>query len=367
MAHSTRTTTPQSAVEQQPTTWIGRVNLGRQMRDAGEKMVADALRERLDKVGETRWLKECESEWGWSRSTAYRHLNPAQMEAAREATRESRANVPTVGTFEPEPAVPGTVEISASQRGKRRPVEYTVSWNEPDGGSSYQSGYRTLEEAMTFCPCSFDPDKIERVVIPGVFVQNLIPRDMLGHAGGYRIDENGVKIPGSEMAPDLRPYEDDGPAEDEEPETESALDPETEPGESWFTEYRAEVERDQERKRLLDEQRREDPETCTGCNEERCPDCQGTGWHPAERVPSSDPVDVRQAKRAEFRIWQKAETEREIAEESRLATAAFSELSAIFSTLDPAVGSRSDWATLRSNIENALENAREIRDSKARA
>lgn len=78
-------------VAQRPTTWIARVNLGRQMRDSGEKMVADALRERLDKVGEATWLKEVEREWGWSRTTAYNHLNPEllQKDRARAAARRS--------------------------------------------------------------------------------------------------------------------------------------------------------------------------------------------------------------------------------------------------------------------------------------
>ena len=56
-----------------------------------------ALRVKLTRFGEAKWLEEREREMGWSRSTAYRHLNPAQMEAAREDTT-TRRNVPTVGT-----------------------------------------------------------------------------------------------------------------------------------------------------------------------------------------------------------------------------------------------------------------------------
>jgi hypothetical protein len=103
-----KTTTPQSAVEQQPTTWIGRVNLGRQMRTNGEQIIAKALQERLDKVGEATWLKECESEWGWARTTAYNHLNPELLEKdrARAAARRSdRLNI--------EPEVPAKVEPEA--------------------------------------------------------------------------------------------------------------------------------------------------------------------------------------------------------------------------------------------------------------
>jgi hypothetical protein len=67
-------------------------------REACEQKVAAALRVKLDRLGETAWLAECEHEMGWSRRTAYRHLNPEQMEAAREDARERRANVPSVGT-----------------------------------------------------------------------------------------------------------------------------------------------------------------------------------------------------------------------------------------------------------------------------
>lgn len=91
------TTAPPKTTEefQQPTTWIARVNLGRQMRDAGEKMIADALRERLDKVGEARWLVEVDKEWGWSRTTAYRHLNPEllQKDRDRAAARYENRNI----------------------------------------------------------------------------------------------------------------------------------------------------------------------------------------------------------------------------------------------------------------------------------
>jgi len=75
-----------------PTTWIARVNLGRQMRDAGEKMVADALRERLNKVGEAKWLVEVEREWGWSRTTAYRHLNPELLQKDRDRAKARYEN-----------------------------------------------------------------------------------------------------------------------------------------------------------------------------------------------------------------------------------------------------------------------------------
>ena len=122
-----KSTTARPLEVQQPTTWIGRVNLGRRMRDAGEKMVADALRERLDKVGEVLWLKECEAEWGWSRTTAYRHLNPDQMEKARVATQEARANVPTVGTSEARPLEEIEADLSTTGLKKPEPATRTCS------------------------------------------------------------------------------------------------------------------------------------------------------------------------------------------------------------------------------------------------
>ncbi len=80
--------------------WVVQVNRGLALRAEGEAIIAKALRERLDQVGEAVWLQQCEREWGWSRSTCYRHLEPKQMEAARAHTCEQReaAKVPTVGT-----------------------------------------------------------------------------------------------------------------------------------------------------------------------------------------------------------------------------------------------------------------------------
>ena len=57
--------------------------------------------------------------------------------------------------------------ISASQRGPRGRVEFRVTWTDADGTWS-QLGYRTLEDAMRFCPCSMNPDTVKRIVIPGV-------------------------------------------------------------------------------------------------------------------------------------------------------------------------------------------------------
>jgi len=86
------------------TSWIARVNAGLKKRADGEREIAAALKERLDQVGEAAWLQQCEDEWGWSRATAYRHLNPEKMEASRATAKAQReaAKVSTVETSEPD-------------------------------------------------------------------------------------------------------------------------------------------------------------------------------------------------------------------------------------------------------------------------
>jgi len=118
------------------------------------------------------------------------------------------------------PKLNGAVTISASERGKgkRKHVEYSVSWTEDDGSGFTQYGFRTLEEAMQFCPCSFNPDTVERTVIPGVTVHRPIPRGMCGHAGSYRVLDGAV-VPGSEIPPNLYPCPSDEELAAEELET----------------------------------------------------------------------------------------------------------------------------------------------------
>lgn len=74
-----------------------------QARDESEAKIAAILREGLDELGEAKWLEWCEKEFGWARRTAYRHLNPEQMEKDREdyrARAESRhiAPIPMSGS-----------------------------------------------------------------------------------------------------------------------------------------------------------------------------------------------------------------------------------------------------------------------------
>lgn len=60
-------------------------------RAEGEAEVAALLREELDELGEVNWLAWCDNEFGWARSTAYRHLNPQGLERERENDTGRRA------------------------------------------------------------------------------------------------------------------------------------------------------------------------------------------------------------------------------------------------------------------------------------
>jgi hypothetical protein len=77
--------------------WVARINAALKVRAGAEREIAAALAEHKQKVGTKRWLEDCEREWGWSSSTAYRHLDPKQMEAARAHTCAAAAS-PKVGT-----------------------------------------------------------------------------------------------------------------------------------------------------------------------------------------------------------------------------------------------------------------------------
>jgi hypothetical protein len=47
-----------------------------------------------------------------------------------------------------------------------------------------------------------DPDHVERVVVPGVRVNNPVPKGMLGHGGSYMMLD-GQLVPGSEVPPNM--------------------------------------------------------------------------------------------------------------------------------------------------------------------
>lgn len=173
-------------------------------RAAGEKFIAQKAA-----LTHGEWLPWLKRE-RFSVRTAQRLMEYAKCDAGVVFAEINHPEPDVPAEPEPQAAVPGqTVTISASKFG-RGPVTYTASWTE-HGGESYQSGYRTLEEAMEFCPCSMasmDPGTIDRVVIPGVTVQHSIPRGMGGHNGYYQ-EIDGKKVAGSEVLPDLYELEDD--------------------------------------------------------------------------------------------------------------------------------------------------------------
>ena len=105
-----------------------------------EAAMASALRIKLDRLGEKAWVEECKREMGWSRTTAYRHLNPELMEKNRAAAAAVRANVPTVGTSAPAtPAAPApatapeppTNEVEDSEDEKASPLKVLTEADSP--------------------------------------------------------------------------------------------------------------------------------------------------------------------------------------------------------------------------------------------
>lgn len=73
-----------------------RIRILLKSREESDAEIASLLREQLDGMGEGKWLAWCELEFGWSRTTAYRHLNPKLQERAKQSQAERRANVPTL-------------------------------------------------------------------------------------------------------------------------------------------------------------------------------------------------------------------------------------------------------------------------------
>jgi hypothetical protein len=177
--------------------------------------------------GWLKWLADNEEVLGFGERQARRYLREPDARvsdrarhAEGERKRRAAAKDSKEATTESLPATElqnQTVEITASQNGRRGRATYAVAWTESNGSGSVQSGYRTLEEALTFCPCSMDPDTVKRVVVPGVRVNNPVPKGMYGHNGSYLLLD-GEKVPGSEVPPNL--WTDDE-ADDVEPEDET--------------------------------------------------------------------------------------------------------------------------------------------------
>lgn len=87
-------------------------------RDEGEREAAAILRKQLDTLGEAKWLAWCEREFGWARSTAYRHLNPEQMERQRadNVVRNAMSRSTRHEPEEREPAPRPTVRPAVKER-----------------------------------------------------------------------------------------------------------------------------------------------------------------------------------------------------------------------------------------------------------
>jgi hypothetical protein len=73
---------------------VERVSQGLAMKREGEQVVALALREKLDAVGEGPWLAWCQEHWGWKRAAAYTHLNPEQLAKNRSRQRPQAVDIP---------------------------------------------------------------------------------------------------------------------------------------------------------------------------------------------------------------------------------------------------------------------------------
>ncbi len=112
---STSTTTTTLSSKSTASSWILRVNAGLKLRGESEAVIAAALRERLDQVGEAAWLQDCEREWGWSRTTCYRHLNPELLQKDRDRAKARAfrfADRSEIGTLEPAPEDPAQTAVA---------------------------------------------------------------------------------------------------------------------------------------------------------------------------------------------------------------------------------------------------------------
>lgn len=63
-----------------------------QLRGDMETSIARTLQLKLDRLGQKKWLEECEKEMGWGRTQAYAHLNPQGM--AKDRARKSSPEFP---------------------------------------------------------------------------------------------------------------------------------------------------------------------------------------------------------------------------------------------------------------------------------
>ena len=160
------------------------------------------------------------SEDAVKRALKIKKLAPERLEEVAAGNVSAKKVLEEVKPTEPATKA-SKVVVTASRHGRQGIDTFKVAWTEADGAEVVQAGFRTLEEALAFCPCSMDPDQVERVVVPGVMVSNPVPRGMCGHNGSYMMLD-GKKVPGSEVPPNPYVPEDEDQEEDE-PTTEPTV------------------------------------------------------------------------------------------------------------------------------------------------
>lgn len=105
------------------------------------KEEAAALRETLDAMGETAWLAWLLEERGWSRATAYRHLNPETLakNAKGQAERRTsqRCDINTSDAQESVEAEDGGDDQEVGKRSK--PARESVAFVMPVWGQAFES------------------------------------------------------------------------------------------------------------------------------------------------------------------------------------------------------------------------------------
>jgi hypothetical protein len=65
-----------------------RIRVALQRRNEAEAVIAEGLRLAKEELGTRAWLAWTAKEFGWGRSTSYRHLDPKQMQKHREQEAE---------------------------------------------------------------------------------------------------------------------------------------------------------------------------------------------------------------------------------------------------------------------------------------
>lgn len=134
-----------------------------------EAAMASALRIKLDRLGEKAWVEECQREMGWSRTTAYRHLNPELMKKNRAAAAAARAKVPTVGTSAPAiPAAPAPAygPVEAPRQSSRIVPPTQEAEDLEDGKASAPKMLTEADSPLAKLDPPLEPNKPPRATEP---------------------------------------------------------------------------------------------------------------------------------------------------------------------------------------------------------